>query len=122
MEKRSGMLNNKFITVQEAAEFLEVSRAKVSTMLKHGELKAVINPLNRRQKLIEVDQLTRFKGFLSDNVEETAEELEDIRQAFKEGEAEMKAGTLYSLDDILERAARILASSEKFSQPSGSKV
>lgn len=110
------------MTVQEAAKYLEVSRAKISTMLKQGELTAVTNPLNQRQKLIEVSQLTQFKNFLEGPVEETEEEMEDIQQAFKEGEAEMKAGTLYSLDDIMNQAAKILASSERFSQSSKTKV
>ncbi len=116
------MLNTKFMTVQEAAKYLEVSRAKISTMLKQGELTAVVNPLNQRQKLIEVSQLTQFKNFLEGPGEETEEEREEIRQAFREGEAEMKAGTLYSLDDIMNQAAKILASSEKFSQSSKAKV
>ena len=88
-------------------------------MLKKGELTAVVNPLNQRQKLIEVSQLTQFKNFLEGSVEETEEE---IQQAFKEGAAEMKASTLYSLDDIINQAAKILASSEKFRQSSKTKV
>lgn len=112
------MPNPKFMTVQEAANYLEVSRAKISAMLKQGELTAVTNPLNQRQKLIEISQLTLLKNFLLENAEEETEaELEEIRQAFKEGEAEMKAGTLYTMDDILERAAQILAASDKFNSP-----
>ena len=122
MKERSAMLNTKFMTVQEAAKYLGVSRAKISTMLKQGDLTAVVNPLNQRQKLIEISQLTQFKNFLKGPSEETEEERDVIQQAFREGEAEMKAGTLYSLDDIMNQAAKILASSEKFSQSNKAKV
>ncbi len=51
-DKRSQVL-----TVKEAAEFLGVTRAKVSRMMKDRELAYTIDPLDKRIRLISVDDL-----------------------------------------------------------------
>jgi excisionase family DNA binding protein len=45
------------LTVKEAAEFLGVTRAKVSRMMKDKELVYTIDPLDKRIRLISVDDL-----------------------------------------------------------------
>lgn len=50
-------------TVQEAADFLGVSRIKISKLLRDSVLTAETNPLDTREKLIRLEQLERLKGF-----------------------------------------------------------
>ena len=45
------------LTVKEAAEFLGVTRAKVSRMMKDKELAYTIDPLDKRIRLINVEDL-----------------------------------------------------------------
>jgi excisionase family DNA binding protein len=45
------------LTVKEAAEFLGVTRAKVSRMMKDKELAYTIDPLDKRIRLISVEDL-----------------------------------------------------------------
>lgn len=52
-----------FFTVQEAAEFLGVSRMKLSKLLRDKILTSEINPLDTREKLIMRSQLEKLKGF-----------------------------------------------------------
>jgi len=53
----------KLISVKDAAEFLGVSRMKISKMLKSGALVAEVNPLDTREKLIPIEQLELLKGY-----------------------------------------------------------
>jgi hypothetical protein len=50
-------------TVEEAAQYLGVTRMKIYRLLEEKELNAEINPLDKRQKLIERFQLDRLKNF-----------------------------------------------------------
>jgi excisionase family DNA binding protein len=45
------------MTLVEAAETLGVSRFKVSRLIRDGELRAFVSPLNRRQKLVRRDDV-----------------------------------------------------------------
>lgn len=47
----------KYLTVQEAAAFLGVTRAKVSQMLRDGVLKFHVDPLDKRIRLIAMTDL-----------------------------------------------------------------
>lgn len=52
-----------YMTVQAAAELLGVTRRRLWDLIRAGQLEAVQNPLDRREKLIpreEVDRLARF--------------------------------------------------------------
>jgi excisionase family DNA binding protein len=49
------------LTVREAAEYLEVTRAKVSRMIRDGEIKCTVDPLDKRLRLINFDELVRLK-------------------------------------------------------------
>ncbi len=51
------------LTVQQAADFLGVSRIKISRLLKNGTLLAKPNPLDSRQKLIPREQLDSLKPY-----------------------------------------------------------
>jgi len=41
-----------FVTLTEAADELGVSRFKMSRLIRDGELRAYVSPLNRKQKLV----------------------------------------------------------------------
>lgn len=49
------------LTVLAAAQYLGVSRDKLSRMIKSGQLEAHSNPLDARQRLISVRQLDKFR-------------------------------------------------------------
>ena len=52
-----------YLTIQEAAEALGVSRWRMWNLVKSGELEAITSPLDRRVKLVrreDVDRLARF--------------------------------------------------------------
>lgn len=52
-----------YVTVNGAAELLGTTRRRVWAMLKEGQLHAVTNPIDRREKLIprvEVEELARY--------------------------------------------------------------
>ncbi len=53
----------KVYTVQEAADYLGVSRVKISKLLRDKVLTAEINPLDSREKLITLKQLDKLKSF-----------------------------------------------------------
>lgn len=53
----------KIFTVQEAADYLGVSRVKISKMLRNRILTSEINLLDTREKLITLEQLERLKDF-----------------------------------------------------------
>lgn len=60
-----------YLTVLAAAKYLEISRDKVSRLIRSDSLKAITNPLDNRQRLIprkELDKL-RFKGRIVDESE-----------------------------------------------------
>jgi len=53
-----------YYTVQEAAEALGVTRYRIWTMLKRGELEAMTSPIDRRVKLIERSEIERLSRFV----------------------------------------------------------
>jgi excisionase family DNA binding protein len=50
------------VTVTEAARRLGVSRTKVWTMVRDGELQAFPDPLDKRQRLIEVQAIKQIQA------------------------------------------------------------
>ena len=55
------MATEDFVTLVEAAEELGVSRFKVSRLIRDGELRAFVSPLNRKQKLVRRGDLAALK-------------------------------------------------------------
>lgn len=55
--------DKKLFTIQEAATYLGVSRAKISLLVSKQELSFTNNPLDARQKLISKEQLDRLKTY-----------------------------------------------------------
>ena len=55
------MATDDFVTLVEAAEELGVSRFKVSRLIRDGELRAYVSPLNRKQKLVRRGDLEGLK-------------------------------------------------------------
>lgn len=51
------------LTVKEAADYLNTTRQKISRMLRKGFLKAEVNPLDTRYKLIDRIALDRVKQY-----------------------------------------------------------
>jgi excisionase family DNA binding protein len=52
-----------YLTLQEAAEVLGVSRWRMWMLVKNGELEAITSPLDRRVKLVrqeDIDRLARY--------------------------------------------------------------
>lgn len=52
----------RFYTVEEAAEYLDVSRIKIYRLIKEGELHATQNKLDKRQRLIAKEELDKLKS------------------------------------------------------------
>ena len=55
--------NGDYLNIQEAADALGVTRRRIWKMVKDGEIEAIGNPLDRREKLIprkEVERLAQF--------------------------------------------------------------
>jgi excisionase family DNA binding protein len=55
------MSTDDFITLVEAAEELGVSRFKISRLIRDGQLRAFVSPLNRKQKLVRRGDLAALK-------------------------------------------------------------
>jgi excisionase family DNA binding protein len=110
------MQTKKLLSVQEAAEFLGVSRMKISKMLKSGALKGEINPLDTRERLIPMEQLTLLKGYPPAKEKEEEiyypepEELAEVKEAIVQSEAEKAKGFSITHEEITTRIAeRIVA-------------
>ena len=52
---------DQFLTLSAAAEALDVSRFKVSRLIRDGELQAFVSPLDRRQRLVRRGELEALK-------------------------------------------------------------
>lgn len=52
----------RYYTVEEAAEYLEVSRIKIYRLIKESELHPTQNKLDKRQRLISKEELDRLKN------------------------------------------------------------
>jgi excisionase family DNA binding protein len=50
-----------FMTLTAAAEALDVSRFKVSRLIRDGELQAFVSPLDRRQRLVKRSDVETLK-------------------------------------------------------------
>ncbi len=50
------------MTVQEAATYLGVSRFKLARLIRDGELRAYVTPLDKRRRLIKRADLDALKG------------------------------------------------------------
>lgn len=53
----------KYLNIQEAAEALGVNRKRIWRMIRDGQLEAITNPVDRREKLIPreaIEQLLEF--------------------------------------------------------------
>jgi excisionase family DNA binding protein len=50
-----------FMTLTAAAEALDVSRFKISRLIRDGELKAFVSPLDRRQRLVRRSDVEALK-------------------------------------------------------------
>ncbi|NWJ97269.1 MAG: helix-turn-helix domain-containing protein [Chloroflexi bacterium] len=107
------MQTKKLLSVQEAAEFLGVSRMKISKMLKSGALKGEINPLDTRERLIPMEQLTLLKGYPPAKEEEIyypePEELAEVKEAIVQSEAEKAKGFRITHEEITTRIAERIA-------------
>ena len=55
------MTADDFVTLVEAADELGVSRFKISRLIRDGELRAYVSPLNRKQKLVRRGDLAALK-------------------------------------------------------------
>ena len=49
------------MTLTEAAELLGVSRFKISRLIRDGELRAFVSPLDRRQRLVRRSDVEALK-------------------------------------------------------------
>jgi excisionase family DNA binding protein len=52
-----------YLTVQEAAERLGVSRRRIWDLIREGKIDAIQNPLDRREKMIAGSELDAFMKF-----------------------------------------------------------
>jgi predicted site-specific integrase-resolvase len=59
--RKTSTTKKRKLKLNDAAAFLGVSAAKISRLIKAGELKCVDDPLDRRRKLVEVKALERLK-------------------------------------------------------------
>jgi predicted site-specific integrase-resolvase len=50
------------LQLSEAAAYLGVSPSLISRRVKAGEIAVVVDPLDKRRKLVDVDQLDRLKN------------------------------------------------------------
>ncbi len=55
------MPGSEMLTVQEAAEYLGVSRFKLARLIRDGELVTYTTPLDRRQRLLRLSDLDALK-------------------------------------------------------------
>jgi excisionase family DNA binding protein len=55
------MTTKDYLTVQEAAEVLGVTRFTVSRLVREGVLASYVSPLNRRQKLVKRDDIEALR-------------------------------------------------------------
>lgn len=54
---------SEYLNIQQAADALGVTRRRIWAMVKEGQLPAIQNPLDRREKLVarsHVDRLAKF--------------------------------------------------------------
>lgn len=52
-----------YVNIAEAAEMLGVNRRRVWQMIRDGQLEAIVNPVDRRERIIprsQVEELMRF--------------------------------------------------------------
>lgn len=59
--RNSSSARKRKLQLSDAAAFLGVSNAKISRLIKAGELKCVNDPLDRRRKLVELEALEQLK-------------------------------------------------------------
>ena len=59
--RNTSSANKRKLKLTDAAAFLGVSPPKISRLIKAGELKCVIDPLDKRRKLVDVKALERLK-------------------------------------------------------------
>ena len=59
--RNSSSAKKRKLKLSDAAAFLGVSNAKISRLIKTGELKCVNDPLDKRKKLVELEALERLK-------------------------------------------------------------
>jgi excisionase family DNA binding protein len=55
------MTTDEFLTLTEAADELGISRFKMSRLIRDGEIRAYVSPLNRKQKLVRRSDLAALK-------------------------------------------------------------
>jgi excisionase family DNA binding protein len=53
----------KYFTIQDAAEALGVNRKRIWRMIRDGQLEAITNPVDRREKLIPREAIERLLEF-----------------------------------------------------------
>jgi hypothetical protein len=53
-----------YLNIQEASAALQVTRRRIWQMVKAGEIEAVPNPLDRREKLIPQSEIARLAPFV----------------------------------------------------------
>jgi hypothetical protein len=52
-----------YVTIGAAAEALGVNRRRIRELIQGGELEAITNPLDRREKLIPLPEIERLEKF-----------------------------------------------------------
>ena len=58
--KEDSVLGNGLVTIKQACEQFGVSDFTLRKWIRSGELMAFVNPLDRRARLLDVDELTRY--------------------------------------------------------------
>lgn len=80
-----------YVTVQEAAEFLGVSRRRVWDMTREGRLRAIVNPLDRREKLIDRKDLQAFAKFIRPKQDVSEKHLAAVGADLDDGRSSVEA-------------------------------
>ncbi len=64
--------DREYLNIQEAAGELGITRRRLWQMVKDGQIEAVTNPLDRREKLIARSEVERFRPFIRPAKKEVA--------------------------------------------------
>jgi excisionase family DNA binding protein len=55
-------MEDEYMTLNEAKEYLGVSRVKISQLVRDGKLKTSENPLDSRSKLVKSEEVKKLKA------------------------------------------------------------
>ena len=107
---------DELLTLNDAAEYLGVSRMKLWRLVKDGTLTAVENPLDNREKLIGKFEMDKLKARAPRRGNQPVTERltgmltkEELKTAVEDGDREIALGQGISFGQIESRLAHLIA-------------